>query len=124
MSYLLASLQRHEVEKYCIDQKKTFFCCSLNGESAFEIVNRTILLRELYFTGETGDYWLASKSSYENTQTQIKMNGYLSRSISEDTGVKQGNIKSSEHYKIYLNPLLEMIDDSQLGECCAECMRR
>ena len=115
MSYLLGALQRHEVEKFCIDVKKTFFGCSLDGESAFEVVNRSIQLRELYVAGESGQFWLANKHSYSNTQSRIKMNGYLSRSIEEFTGCKQGNIKSSDHYKIYIGPLLEAIDSAALG---------
>ena len=99
VSYMIGALQRHEVEKFCIDNKKTFFGCSLDGESAFEVVDRSIQTRELYCAGETGQYWLASQYAYKNTQTQIKMNGKLSRSISENTGVKQGHIKSSDHYK-------------------------
>ena len=75
VTYMMSALQRHEVEKFCIDTKKTFFGCSLDGESAFEVVNRVIQTRELYCAGETGQYWLANKYSYENTNTQIKMKG-------------------------------------------------
>ena len=81
MNYLLGALQRHEVEKFCIDSKRTFFGCSLDGESAFEVVNRSMQLWELYVAGERGQYWLADKFSYENTQSRIKLNGQLSRSI-------------------------------------------
>ena len=45
-------------------------------------------------------------------------------------GVKQGNIKSSEHYKLYNKPLLDSVDESNLGiqigssnyslSCCAD----
>ena len=75
ITYLMAALQRHEVEKFCIDNKKIFFGCSLDGDSAFEVVNRSIQKRELYVAGERVQFWLASKNSYENTQTCIKMNG-------------------------------------------------
>ena len=95
---MMAALQQHEAEKFCFDQKKTFFGCSLDGESAFEVVNRAIQLRELYNDGLHGQYWLADNYSYKNTQTRIKMNGQLSESFSEQSGVKQGNIKSSNHY--------------------------
>ena len=115
VTYMMGALQRHEVEKFCIDTKKTFFGCSLDGDSAFEVVNRSIQTRELYCAGELGQYWLASKYSYENSQTQIKMKGQLSRNFSENLGVKQGNIKSSDNYKIYINPLLDTVDSANLG---------
>ena len=51
ISYLLAALQRHETEKFCIDTKKTFFTVTLDGASAFEVVNREIQTRELYCAG-------------------------------------------------------------------------
>ena len=115
ITYLMAALQRHECEKYCIDMKKTFFGCSLDGESAFEVVNRTIQKRELYTSGETGQFWQASHHSYENSTTQIKMNGKLSRPFEELLGVKQGHIRSSDNYKVYINPLLDTLEDSKLG---------
>ena len=56
VTYIMGALQRHEVEKFCIDNKRTFFGCSLDGDSAFEVVNREILTRELYCAGERVQY--------------------------------------------------------------------
>ena len=53
------------------------------------------------------------KSESENSQ--IKMKGKLSSKILEQKGVKQGQIKSSDLYKIYINPLLDMVDSAELG---------
>ena len=106
VTYLMGSLQRNEVEKYCQDNKMTFFGCSLDGESAFEVVDRTIQLRELYCAGEKGEFWKSSKYSYENSLTQIKMKNKVSRKFEETAGVKQGHINSSDNYKIYINPAL------------------
>ena len=47
-------------------------------------------------------------------QSQIKMNGQLSRSIREFKGIKQGHIKLSDHYKTYINPLLDTVDSASL----------
>ena len=52
----MGALQRHEEEKYCLDNKITFFGCSLDEESAFEVVDRSIQLRELYCAGEEGEF--------------------------------------------------------------------
>ena len=95
--------------------KKTFFVCSLDGESAFEVVDRQIQTRELYCAGVSGQYWAASKFSYENSLSKIKMNGNLSSEFEEKLGVKQGHINSSDHYKIYIKPVLETLDESELG---------
>ena len=39
----------------------------------------------------------------------------VSRGFTESLGVKQGNIKSSDNYKIYINPLLDTVDSANLG---------
>ena len=73
ISYLMGALQRHEVEQFCLDNKKTFFSVTLDGESAFEVVSRPIQTRELFFSAkQSGDYWLASSYEYQNSQTKIK----------------------------------------------------
>ena len=115
VTYLMGALQRHECEKFCLDMKKTFFGCSLDGDSAFEVVNRVIQTRELYMSGVKGDYWQASHSSYQDSLTKIKMNGNLSREIEENLGVKQGHINSSDQYKVYIGPCLETLEEAQLG---------
>ena len=83
ITYMMGALQRHETEKYCIDMKRTFFGCSLNGDSAFEVVDRTIQKRELYCSGVKGQYWVASNHSYQNSRSRIKMNGKLSSEFEE-----------------------------------------
>ena len=115
VSYLMGALQINECEKYCLDNKKTFFGCSLDGDSAFEVVDRNIQTRELYMSGVQGDYWQASHYSYQDSLTKIKMNGKLSSIIKEKLGVKQGHIFSSDHYKVYIGPCLDALEDAQLG---------
>ena len=115
ITYMMGALQRHETEKHCIDTKQTFFGCSLDGESAFEVVDRKIQTRELYCSGVTGQYWRSSYHSYENSLSKIKMNGQLSKEFKGKSCVKQGHINSSDHYKIYINPALETLDLSFLG---------
>ena len=55
ISYLLASLQRGECQRWAIDHKLTCFGISLDGEAAFPSVDRDIQVRELYSIGERGD---------------------------------------------------------------------
>ena len=115
ITYLMGALQRHEAQKYCIDTKKTFFGCSLDGDSAFEVVCRTIQQRELYFAGESGQLSQYNSGCYKNTETRIKMNQQISQHLYENLGVGQGKIRSSNHFKIYRNPVLETLDNAGLG---------
>ena len=91
------------------------FGCTLDGDSAFEVVDREVQKRELFFAGEEGEYWQFSNNSYINTKTQIKMDGNLSRPINEELGVRQGHIKSSDNFRIFINPCLVTLDESNLG---------
>ena len=111
--------------------KRTFFCVTLDGQSAFDVVSRNILKRELFCTAnETGHYWLADVHEYENTKTKIKLNGFLSKEFTESLGVKQGHVKASDHYKIYNKTLLDNVESANLGvqigplnisaSCCAD----
>ena len=43
------------------------------------------------------------------------MNGQISRPVNEKFGVKQGDIKSSDHYTTYNGPILDTLDDATLG---------
>ena len=47
--------------------------------------------------------------------SRIKMNGQISRPITETLGVKQGNVKSSDHYNVYNGPVLDTLEDANLG---------
>ena len=115
ITYLMGTLQRHEAQKHCIDNNKTFFGCSLDGASAFEVVCRTIQKRELYFAGETGQLAQYNEHSYQNTQSRIKMKGKISQPLLEKGGVGQGKIRLSDHYKVYINPILETLESAGLG---------
>ena len=55
---------------------------------------------------------------------------YFQAELQEERGCKQGNLKSGDHYKIYVAPSLEMLDSADLGvwigpvnvavSCCAD----
>ena len=42
------------------------------------------------------------------------MNGQLSRPFKETLGVKQGHVRRSDNYKVYIDPLLDKLEESQL----------
>ena len=45
----------------------------------------------------------------------MKLKGKLSRKISEKKGNRQGHVRASGHFKVYINPCLESLSKSKLG---------
>ena len=93
----------------------TCFGVSLDGESAFPSVERNIQIRELYTAGERGDLLRYSKNTYKNTEVHMKLAGRISRRIEEHKGNRQGHVRASGHYKVYINPALLSLNSSSLG---------
>ena len=114
-SYLLAAVQRGECQRWAIDQKQTCFGVSLDGEAAFPSVEREIQVRELYSAGERGDLLQYSRSTYRNTRCHIKLKDKLSREVVELKGNRQGHVRASGHFKVYINSSLLSLDNSRLG---------
>ena len=102
ISYLLGAVLRGECQRYALDTRQTCFGVSFDGQAAFPSVDRSIQIRELYSSGESGDLLLYSKNTYENTVSRIKLDGKLSREISEKKGARQGHKRSSGHFKVYI----------------------
>ena len=112
----MASVQRGECQRWALDNKRTCFGISLDGESAFPSVDREIQVRELHTVGERGSLLKYSRNTYVNTDCYLKQqDGHLSRKISEYSGNRQGHVRSSGHYKAYINPLLLALKESKLG---------
>ena len=115
ISYLVAAVQRGECQRWAVDKKQTCFGVSLDGEAAFPSVERDIQLRELYTVGERGDILEYSRNTYQNTYCHIKEGDLLSRRIQEHKGTRQGHVRASGHFKVYLDPCLHSLADSRLG---------
>ena len=115
ISYLLAAVQRGECQRWAIDQKLTCFGVSLDGEAAFPSVERNIQVRELYTVGERGDLLSYSNNTYQNTECHMKLKNKLSRKIVEHKGNRQGHVRASGHFKVYINPCLLSLNSSDLG---------
>ena len=115
ISYLLAAIQRGECQRWAVDLKMTCFGVSLDGESAFPSVEREIQVRELFAVGERDSLLEYSKNTYKNTECHIKVEDKLSRRIVEHKGNRQGHVRASGHFKVYINPCLLSLRSSNLG---------
>ena len=120
MDYKMGILQRYECQQFALDQKKTLFGMTIDGISAFDVVPRPLLLWELFNKGEEGKIWQFTNYNYQNTTCRVKMNGKLSRTFEETLGVGQGKSRASDHYKVFNQPLLDNLEDAQLGIWCGD----
>ena len=56
------------------------------------------------------------KTQFSATLVRLtKQNDKLSRRFSEEKGNRQGHVKASGHFKAYINPCLQSLNDSKLG---------
>ena len=115
ISFLLAAIQRGECQRWAVDNKITCFGVSLDGEAAFPSVERDIQVRELYTIGERGDMLSYSRNTYRNTECHIKLKGKLSRKVTEYKGNRQGHVRASGHFKVYINPCLLSLNTPGTG---------
>ena len=96
----MASMVRGECQRWARDNGLT----CLDGDAAFPSVEREIQIRELYSVGERGDFLKYSSNTYKNTDCYLKLDGKISRRITEFKGNRQGHVRASGHYKAYVNP--------------------
>ena len=55
-----------------------------------------------------------SRNTYQNTESRIKLGGKLGRQFETYKGSRQGHVKASGHFKVYINPCLTAANASNL----------
>ena len=93
----------------------TTFVLFLDAKSAFDVVLKELLIKNLYFSGTTGETLLYLDARLGNQQTYLDWNGQFMGPILDEQGVEQGGINSSYFYKIFGKEQLQTVQDSSLG---------
>ena len=73
------------------------------------------MLDRLAELGIPSDIWLIMKDLYSDIFSRLKWLGDCSDSFAVNQGVREGAILSTHLYKVYVNPLLDMLKDKRLG---------
>ena len=97
------------------DLKNETFVALLDAKAAFDVVSHHSLLRKLYNYGVDGSLWNLVCDFHNNAVSAVKWNGKLSDTFTVTQGVRQGGILSADLYKLYINDLLNRMQDSQIG---------
>ena len=96
-------------------RKKPTFLLFLDAKSAFDAVYIPYLIRNLFFTGMEGQSVLYMDNRLKNRKTFCEFDKILVGPIHDERGLEQGGVSSSDHYKLYNNELLNLVQESQLG---------
>ncbi|KAK3088432.1 hypothetical protein FSP39_019152 [Pinctada imbricata] len=97
------------------DQKSKTFLSLLDARAAFDMVWHSSLLRKLYLQGIEGNLWILIQNMHEDITSCVKWNGQFSNSFMLTQGVRQGGTLSSDFYKLYVNTLLDRIQNTGIG---------
>ena len=88
---------------------------TLDAEKAFNRVWHERLFQKLYNDGIQGNLWLLLRDLQANGSTKVKWNCNLSNQFQTMQGIRQGAKLSTTLYKRYNNPLLQQIEEHNLG---------
>ena len=115
-SHELASLLITECIQHSLYQlKQPLYVLFLDAMSAFDVVLRELLVKNLYFCGTSGETLLYVNKRLENRQTFLDWNGQMMGPILDERGLEQGGVSSSDFYKIFSKEQLLSAQESGLG---------
>ena len=97
------------------DTNTPLYTACIDATKAFDVVWHKSLLRKLYTSGITGTSWNILQDSYHAMSSVVNWCGRPSKSFVEEQGVRQGGIISPTSYKIHINPLLDLMQNSKIG---------
>jgi len=98
-----------------IKRKSSLYMALMDARKAFDVLWHLDLLREMNKSGFEGDNWRFYENWYTDLTSKIKWNGLLSYKIVEKQGVRQVGIWSPSAYKLYVNSLLDIFEEKQIG---------
>ena len=115
-SHELAALLLSECIEYSSKvSKKPTFVLFLDAQSAFDVVRKEPLLRNLYFLHQDTQLLCHLNNRLICRKTIVDWNRQLMGPIADELGLEQGGVNSSDLYKIYGKEQLDLAQKSHLG---------
>ena len=115
-SHELASLLLTEcIQHSMFALNKPAYVLYLDARSAFDVVQRELLIKNLFIPGTHDPLLTYIDNRLNNRCTVLDWNGCLMGSINDQQGLEQGGCSSSDFYKIYAREQLRLAQRSELG---------
>lgn len=115
-SHELASLLVTECIQHSLHQlRQPVFVLLLDAKSAFDVVLKELLVKNLFLTGTSGETLIYLNNRIENRKTFLDWNGQIMGPINNEHGLEQGGVSSSDFYKIFSQEQLLSAQQSRLG---------
>ncbi|MCG8048963.1 MAG: reverse transcriptase family protein [Candidatus Thiodiazotropha endolucinida] len=115
LSPTMASLLVTEAKSEAHQNHESLYFATLDSVKAFDVVHHVILLDKLIDKGICKDIWLIIKDLYTDISSKVKWLGDCSDAFPINQGVRQGGVLSTHLYKVYVDPLLELLKSKRLG---------
>ena len=91
------------------------FVCFVDFQKAYDRVNRAYLWQKLIAVGVKEKIVQMIKAMYSGTSSCVRVNGKLTDWFGVNVGVRQGCVMSPASFNIYVNDLVDDLEDSNVG---------
>ena len=112
---LAAVLLTESIQHSLYTLKQPIYVLYLDAQSAFDVVLRELLVRNLFNSNTTGHSLLYINNRLGSRKTFIDWEGNLMGPIHDEQGLEQGGPSSSDFYKIFGKEQLTTAQESKLG---------
>ncbi|VDI71128.1 Hypothetical predicted protein [Mytilus galloprovincialis] len=96
-------------------ERLSTFTCFIDAKKAFDSANREMMWFKLMSIGINGKFLKGLQSLYVDVRYAVKVNGHMTDMFGVNMGVKQGCKISPSLFSVYVNDLVDEINNLNLG---------
>ena len=115
LSCITTSFNLQETVYYNVERSSDVYVASMDQKGAFDSVRHTLLLLKLGRLGFVGKFLRIIKAESTGLQCVVRYSNMTSLPFNVVRGVRQGGVFSTFLYLVYINELVSLLQDSDLG---------
>lgn len=98
-----------------IHNNSNLYVAFIDLQKCFDFVDRDIMLYKLLINNIDGKVYISIKNIYQSSESCVRINGVLTNWFDCNTGVKQGDNLSPTLFSIFINDLVQEINNLDVG---------